>query len=99
MKNGLYSVITKGFMGAGLAARRCLSSSEWGAVGRMEFLRPSVLSIRTHLPRRHLYFNARDIGIGLSGAYEGDQAELTATVIVGKRSLTLQLILRKLADI
>ena len=37
--------------------------------------------------------------MGLSGTYEGDQAELTATVLVGKRSLTVQLTLRKLADI
>jgi hypothetical protein len=58
-----------------------------------------VVNPHTPPPPSHLYFNARDIGIGLSGAYEGDQAELTATVIVGKRSLTLQLILRKLADI
>jgi hypothetical protein len=37
--------------------------------------------------------------MGISGSYEGDQAELTGTALVGKRSLTLHLSLRKLADI
>jgi hypothetical protein len=32
------------------------------------------------------------------GTYEGDEAKTTATVTVGKRSLALQLILRRLAD-
>ena len=57
-----------------------------------------VLNPHTPPPPSHLYFNEKDIGAGLSGTYEGDQAELTATVLLGKRSLTLQLTLRKLAD-
>ena len=57
-----------------------------------------VLNPHTPPPPSHLYFNEKDIGAGLSGTYEGDKAELTATVLLGKRSLTLQLTLRKLAD-
>jgi hypothetical protein len=37
--------------------------------------------------------------MGISGSYDGDQAELTGTALVGKRSLTLHIMLRKLADI
>jgi hypothetical protein len=58
-----------------------------------------VLNPHTPPPPSHLYFNAKDIGAGLSGTYEGDQAELTATVLLGTTSLMLQLTLRKLADI
>jgi len=58
-----------------------------------------VLNPHTPPPPSHLYFNAKNIGAGLSGTYEGDQAVLTATVLLGKKSLTLQLTLRKLADI
>jgi hypothetical protein len=58
-----------------------------------------VVNPHTSPPPSHLFFNAVDVGVGLSGTYDGDQAELTATVIVGKRSLALQLSLRKLADI
>ena len=58
----------------------------------------SVLNPHTPPPPSHLYFNEKDIGAGLSGTYEGDQAELTAFVLLGTRSLTLQLTLRKLAD-
>ena len=58
-----------------------------------------VINPHTPPPPGHLYYNARDIGAGLSGTYEGDQAELTATVSIGKKSRTLQMTLRKLADI
>jgi hypothetical protein len=36
--------------------------------------------------------------MGVSGTYEGDQAELTGTALIGKRSLTLQVSLLRLAD-
>jgi hypothetical protein len=36
--------------------------------------------------------------MGVTGTYEGDQAELTGTALVGTRSLTVHLTLRKLAD-
>jgi hypothetical protein len=45
-----------------------------------------------------VFFNAKDVGIGVTGSYEGDQAELTGTALVGKRSLTVHVIMRKLAD-
>jgi hypothetical protein len=45
-----------------------------------------------------LFFNAKDVGVGVTGSYEGDQAELTGTALIGKRSLTLQISLLRLAD-
>jgi hypothetical protein len=30
-------------------------------------------------PSSHVFFNAKDVGMGVSGTYEGDQAELTGT--------------------
>jgi hypothetical protein len=40
-------------------------------------------------PPSHVFFNAKNVGIGVSGTYAGDQAELTGIALVGKRSLTL----------
>ena len=59
----------------------------------------AVLNLHTPPPVDHVYYNAKDVGFGFVGTYEGDEAEMTATVNVGKRSLALQLTLRKLADI
>jgi len=41
----------------------------------------------------------KDVGIGVTGSYEGDQAELTGTALVGKRSLSVHVTLRKLAGL
>ena len=90
-----------------------LFSSEWGVVGRRlvhvlrrvlhfegGYLQGRVCcNPHTPPPASHLYFHAKDVGVGFVGTYEGDQAELTATVLLGKRSLTLHATLRKLADI
>src|SRR5215210_9593096 len=38
-------------------------------------------------PPDHVFYNAKDVSIGVAGTYEGDQAELTATALVGKKSL------------
>ena len=59
----------------------------------------AVLNLHTPPPIGHVYYNAKDVGFGFVGTYEGDEAEMTATANVGKRSLALQLTLRKLADI
>ena len=113
MKNGLYSATTKGFDGVDWPPGGVFFLQNGVLLGGSSFMyyigsyssedgifkAECVVNPHTPPPPSHLYFNARDIGVGLSGTYEGDQAELTATVIVGKRSLTLQLILRKLADI
>jgi hypothetical protein len=37
--------------------------------------------------------------MGVTGTYEGDQAELTGTALIGKRSLTLQVTLLRLTDL
>jgi hypothetical protein len=57
-----------------------------------------VLNLRTPPPSGHLFSNAENVGMGVTGTYAGDQAELTGTALIGKRSLTVHLILRKLAD-
>jgi hypothetical protein len=111
--NGLYSVTTKGFdgvdwppggvvvllngvmLGGGSYTYYTGSYSSKDGVFKGE----CVLNPHTPPPPNHIYFDTKDIGAGFTGTYEGDQAELTATVLVGKRSLTLQLTLRKLADI
>ena len=56
------------------------------------------LLLNQHMPPPpdHLFYNAKDVGIGITGSYEGDQAELTGTALVGKRSLGVQ---RKLAGL
>jgi hypothetical protein len=113
MKNGLYSVTTKGFDGVDWPPGGVFFLQNgvlWGGGTFMYstgsysckdgiFKGDCVVNPHTPAPASHLYFNARDIGVGLSGTYEGDQAELTATVNIRKRCLTLQVTLRKLADI
>ena len=34
-----------------------------------------------------MFFNETDVGIGVTGTYQGDDAELTGTSLVGKKSL------------
>jgi len=113
MKNGLYSVTTKSFGGVdwppgGVVV--LLNGKLFGGGSFTYFLgsysskdgifkSECVINPHTPPPPGHLYFNASDIGVGLSGTYEGDEAELNATVSIGKRSLALQITLRKLADI
>ena len=46
-----------------------------------------VLNPHRPLPSDHVFFNATDVGIGVTGTYEGDQAHLTGTAVVGKKSL------------
>jgi hypothetical protein len=58
-----------------------------------------VVNQHTAPPSDHLLFSAGEVGMGISGSYEGDQAKLTGTVVIGKRCVTLQIALRKLADI
>ncbi len=113
MKDGLYSVNLKGFDGVdwppgGVAILRnglmlgggpytyfigTYSSDEGIFKGEL------VLNQHTPPPSSHLFFKAKDVGIGVTGTYEGDRAELTGTALVGKRSLTVHLSLRRLADV
>jgi hypothetical protein len=46
-----------------------------------------------------LFFNAENVGVGITGTYEGDQAELTGTALIAKRSLALQVTLLRLTDL
>jgi hypothetical protein len=113
MEDGLYSVRLKGFdgmelppggilvlrngmmLGGGPYAYFTGSYSAKNGIFKGEL----VINQHTPPPSNHVLFNANDIGMGISGSYEGGQADLTGTVVIGKRCLTLQLDLRKLADI
>jgi len=100
MKNGLYSITTEGLDGV-----------EWppGGVFFLQngsytckdgiFRGECVAKPHTPPPASHLYFNTKEVGVGIAGSYEGDRAEVTASIFFGKRSLALQAILEKLADI
>jgi hypothetical protein len=114
MKDGLYSVKLKGFDGVDLPAGGVLVLLNGKMIGGGPysyctgsysakngiFKGELVLNQHTPPPSNHvLFLNAKDVGMGISGGYEGDQAQLTGTALIGKRSLTLHLSLRKLADI
>src|SRR3954453_5829774 len=46
-----------------------------------------VLNPHMSLPSDHVFFNETDVGIGVTGTYQGDDAELTGTALVGKKSV------------
>jgi hypothetical protein len=112
MKNGLYSVTATGFDGVdwpptGVVVLRngvMLGGGPYsyytGSYSSEDgiFKGECVLNLHTPPPSGHLFSGAENVGMGVSGTYAGDQAELTGTALVGKRSLTVHLILRKLAD-
>jgi hypothetical protein len=58
-----------------------------------------TLNEHTPAPPHHVFYNAKDVGIGVTGSYVGDEAELTGTALVGKRSLSVHVTLRKLAGL
>jgi hypothetical protein len=113
MKDGLYSARLKGFdgvdfptggvlvlrngkmLGGGSHAYFTGSYSAKNGIFKGEL----VFGLHTPPPSNHVLFNANEVGMGISGSYDGDQAELTGTALVGKRSLTLHIMLRKLADL
>ena len=113
MKNRLYSVSLKGFdgedwppggvvvpldgvmLGGGPYTYYTGSYSFKDGIFKGEL----VLNQHNFPPPSHVFFNAKNVGIGVSGTYEGDQAELTGTALVGKRSLTLHVTLLKLAEL
>jgi hypothetical protein len=113
MKNGLYSITTKGLDGVDWPPGGVVVLLNGVSLGGGSFTYfigsysckdgiikgECVINAHTPPPPGHLYFNAGDVGVGFSGTYEGDQAEVTATVNIGNRSLTLEMTLRKLADI
>ena len=58
----------------------------------------AVLNQHTPMPSGHLFFGARDVGMGVIGSYTDDEAELTGTALIGKRSVAVSLYFRKLAE-
>jgi hypothetical protein len=113
MKDGLYSITTKGFDGVEWPPGGVFFLRNGVLLGGSSFMYyigsysaengmfrgECVLNPHTPPPPSYLYANAENIGAGFTGTYKDDQAELTATVLVGTTSLTLQMTLRKLADI
>jgi hypothetical protein len=113
MENGLYSVATKGFDGVEWPPGGVFFLQNGVLLGGSSFMYyvgsytcedgifkgECIAKPHTPPPPSHLYFNVEEVGVGFGGSYEGNQAELTASVFFGKRSLTLEVILEKLADI
>ena len=112
MKDGLYSFKVKGFDGVDWPPGGVLVLRNGVMLGGGPFtyftgsyspnrvsLRASLWSISTRQPHPIPFFNAKDVGMGVTGTYEGDQAELTGTALIGKRSLTLQVTLLRLTDL
>ena len=113
MKDGLYSFTVKGFDGVdwppgGVLVLRngvmlgggpftYFTGSYWAKHGI--FKGELVVNQHTPPPSGHLFFNAEDVGVGITGTYEDDRAELTGTALIGKRSLTLQVTLLRLTDL
>jgi hypothetical protein len=113
MKDGFYSAKLKGFDGLDLPAGGVLFLRNGKMLGGGSyayftgsysakngiFKGELVFNLHTPPPSNHVLFNANEVGMGISGSYDGDQAELTGTALVGKRSLPLRIMLRKLTDI
>jgi hypothetical protein len=110
MKNGLYSVSLKGFDGVDwppggvvvLLDGVMLGGGPYtyytGSYSFKDGTFKGELVLNQH-NFSHVFFNAKNVGIGVSGTYEGDQAKLTGVALVGKRSLTLHVILLRLAEL
>ena len=61
------------------------------------------LVTRQHTPYRDqsvrpVFGGGYEVGVGFSGRFDGDAAEVFATSLVGKRSIAFQATLRKIAD-
>jgi hypothetical protein len=113
MKDGLYSFKVKGFDGVdwppgGVLVLRngvMLGGGPFtyftGSYSAKHGIFKGELVVNQHTPppSSHLFFNAENVGVGITGTYEGDQAELTGTALIGKRSLALQVTLLRLTDL
>jgi hypothetical protein len=113
MKNGLYSVSLKGFDGedwppggvAVLLDGVILGGGSYthytGSYSFKDGIFKGEIVVNQHNfpPPSHVFFNAKNVGIGVSGTYEDDQAELTGIALVGNRSLTLHVTLLRLAEL
>jgi hypothetical protein len=113
MKDGLYSFRVKGFDGVDWPPGGVLVLRNGVMLGGGPFTYFTgsysakhgifkgelVVNEHTPAPSSHVLVNAKDVGMGVSGTYEGDQAELTGTALIGKTSLTLQVTLLRLTDL
>jgi len=113
MKDGLYAFRVKGFDGVdwppgGVLVLRngvMLGGGPFtyftGSYTAKDGIFKGELVVNQHTPppSDHVFFNAKDVGMGISGTYEDDQVELTGTALIGKKSLTLQATLLRLTDL
>jgi hypothetical protein len=58
----------------------------WYSAKHGNFKGELVVNQHTPPPSSHLFFNAKDVGVGIIGTYEGDQAELTGMRLSGKEA-------------
>jgi T3SS negative regulator,GrlR len=113
MKDGLYSFTVKGFDGVDWPPGGVLVLRNGVMLGggpftyftgsysakHGTFKGELVVNQHTPAPHNHVFFDAKDVGMGVSGSYEGDQAELTGTALIGKKSLSLKVTLLRLTDL
>ena len=113
LKDGLYSFRVKGFDGVdwppgGVLVLRngvMLGGGPFtyftGSYSAKHGIFKGELVVNQHTPppSGHLFFSAEDVGVGITGTYEDDRAELTGTALIGKRSLALQVTLLRLTDL
>jgi hypothetical protein len=112
MKSGLYSVRVKAldvdWLGLGVAVLRDGNIVGGGPytyyTGSYSYKDGRVkgqllLNTHTPAPSDSLFYGARNVGVGITGAYDdGDEAEWFATALLRKRSISLRVSLSKLAE-
>jgi hypothetical protein len=113
MKDGLYSFSVKGFDGVDWPSGGVLVLRNGVMLGGGPFTYFTgsysakcgtfkgelVVNEHTPPPSSTVLSNAKDVGMGVSGTYEGDRAELTGTALIGRTSLTLKVTLLRLTDL
>ena len=58
-----------------------------------------ILNTHTPPPVDSLFYGASNVGVGVTGTYEADEAELFLTALLRKRSISFNMSLKKLADV
>jgi hypothetical protein len=113
MKNGLYSVHIEMLDGVNEPASGIVILRDGAMYGGGPFLfytgsysfneghAKGEFILNQHTPYRpgsHHFFHGEDIGVGVSGTYGDDKAELFGTALIGNRSFGIRAVMRKLAD-
>lgn len=109
MKNGLYSIHIKWLDGTNGLATGIIILVDGAVFGGDPFyyytgsysckdgrIKGEMVN-RPHTPGAS-FFGGREVGIGFSGTYRDNRAEMSGISFVGKRSISMRLTMRKLAD-